>query len=71
MNATEATSQSQYKAAVRQHNGRPMIYSAIARRAFLQTSPDAFQEIKKEYLDSFLNYADWQPWNEPLPKFEN
>lgn len=75
MNAKEATSQSQYQAAVRQHNGKPMIYSATARRVFLRTSvpgtPDVFQEVKSEYVDSFLNYADWQPWNEPLPKYEN
>ena len=52
-----------------------MIYSAIAHRAFMRTSapgePDVFQAVKKEYLDSFLNYADWQPWDKPLPMYGN
>lgn len=75
MKAAEATTQSVYGTAVRQHNGKPMIYSASARRMFLPTSdpgtPDVFQEVKSEYVDSFLNHADWQAWNHPLPKYEN
>jgi hypothetical protein len=71
MKATEATSQSQYQTAVRHQNGKPMIYSALAGRMFLQTAPDAFQEVKREYVDSFLNYSDWQPWDKPLPQYGN
>jgi len=73
MKATEACAHSQYQAAVRQQNGKPMIYSTLAKRMFLQTSiaPAEFQEVKKEYVDSFLNYADWQPWDKPLPEHGN
>lgn len=75
MKATVACAQSQYLAAVRQHNGKPMIYSSLAGRVFLQTSvpgaPPEFQEVKREYVDSFLNYADWQPWDKPLPEQGN
>lgn len=75
MNAIEAADKSQYKAAVRQQNGKPMIYSTIAKRMFLQTSlpgsEPVFQEIKAEYVDSFLSYADWEPWDRPLPEYGN
>jgi hypothetical protein len=73
MTATEATAQSPYNAAVRQHNGQPMIYSTIARRMFLQSSrpgdEPVFEEVTADEMHSYLGYEDWRPWDKPLPSY--
>lgn len=75
MKAKEATALSQYQTAVRTQNGKPMIYSSAVGRVFMQTSlpgdEPVFQEVKREFVDSFLDYADWQPWDKPLPVYSN
>jgi hypothetical protein len=47
-----------------------MLFGESHGRVFLQTSPvgsdPIFQEVKKPYVDDFLNYNDWKPWTEPI-----
>ena len=66
MNGREAAAQSEYQAAIRQHIGNPMTYSAATGRIFLHSSiqdgkAQSRHEVQ-ESLDSFLNCSDWQPW---------
>ena len=71
MKAREACAGSPYQAAVRYtHDGRPMIFGQPHGRAFLQTFSETgrpvFQEVKRKYVESVLNYSDWKPWTGPL-----
>jgi hypothetical protein len=70
MGGIEAATKSGFRAALRFHNGRPMIYSTIAKKMFIQTNDSlvtpVFEEITGECED-YLNRDDWEPWDEPRP----
>jgi hypothetical protein len=71
MKAREASAKSPYRAAVRYtDDGRPMLFGERDGRVFIETSATGaepvFQEVKQQYLQEFLEYADWKPWTEPI-----
>lgn len=70
MDGKEAARRSRLRAALRFHDGQPMIYSTIAKRMFVQINDSlidpVFEEITSE-LEDCLNCDDWEPWDEALP----
>ena len=71
MKPREACAESLYQAAVRRTlDGRFMIFGKPHGRAFLETFSETgrpvFQEVKRKFVEEFLNYNDWEPWTEPL-----
>jgi hypothetical protein len=63
-----AASKSHFRAALRFHDGQPMIYSTIAKRMFVQTNDSlvapVFEEIQPELIEDCLSYDDWEPWED-------
>jgi hypothetical protein len=63
-----AASKSHFRAALRFHNGQPMIYSTIAERIFVQTNDSlvapTFEEIQADTIEECLSFDDWEPWED-------
>lgn len=70
MDGREAATKSPLHAALRFHQGQPMIYSTVAKRMYVQTNDSLvmplFEEITREF-EECLRCDDWEPWDEPRP----
>ncbi len=70
MSGREAASRSPFHAALRFHDGQPVIYSTIVERMYVQTNysleKPVFEEITWDF-EELLSCEDWEPWDEPKP----
>jgi hypothetical protein len=69
MNAREACDESLYQSAVRRtEDGRLMIFGKTFGRAFIEACSEegrpVFHEVKRKYIEHFLNCSDWKPWTD-------
>lgn len=71
MDGRRAATESLLHTALRFHNGQPMIYSTIAEKMFVQTNNSlempVFEEIGPDSIEDYLNFDDWEPWDEVPP----
>jgi hypothetical protein len=70
MQGRQAAMKSHLHAALRFHNGRPMIFSTIANKVFVQINDSLeeplFQEITDE-IEYCLSCDDWEAWEGSAP----
>ena len=68
MDGKQAASRSHLRAALRFHEGQPMIYSTIANKMFVQINESLTEPLFEEItdgMDECLSCEDWEPWEEP------
>jgi hypothetical protein len=71
MEGRRAAAESLLHAALRFHDGQPMIYSTIAEKIFIQMNDSleapVFEQIDRGSVEDLLSRDDWEPWDEIRP----
>ncbi len=70
MDGRRAATVSLLHTALRFERGRPMIYSELAEKMFVQTNDSlevpVFEEIRRDFIEDYLSCNDWEPLDGPL-----